>query len=54
MSPRIWQSFFMLLLVGTTACQKKEPALPREKARELANVFYNRDLYKQAVAEMAA
>jgi tetratricopeptide (TPR) repeat protein len=43
--------FFFLLLLAMTACQKNEPAIPREKARELANVFYNRDLYKQAVAE---
>jgi hypothetical protein len=43
--------FFFLLLLAMNACQKNEPAIPREKARELANVFYNRDLYKQAVAE---
>jgi len=43
--------FFFLLVLAITACQKNEPTIPREKARELANVFYNRDLYKQAVAE---
>lgn len=51
MSYRTWQVFALLMIVGTIACQKNEPAIPREKARELANDFYNRDLYKQTVAE---
>jgi len=54
MSFRILQRIALLIVVGTLACQKNEPAIPREKVRELANVFYNGDLYKQAVAEMAA
>jgi len=51
MPSRIFQMCAILVILGILACQKNEPTIPREKARELANVFYNRDLYKQAVAE---
>lgn len=51
MSRRTWERIVLLIALGAAACQKNEPSMPREKVRELANVFYNRDLYKQAVAE---
>jgi tetratricopeptide (TPR) repeat protein len=39
---------FILLI----SCQSQsKPLLPAEKKRELANVFYNQQLYQQAVAE---
>lgn len=45
----------LMVLVGIVflvACQSQsKPALPAEKKRELANAFYNQQLYKQAVAE---
>ena len=41
---------FISLLVFT-ACQQAKPNVPAERVRDFANVLYNRDLYKQAIAE---
>ncbi len=47
-SIRLQLIFFLLALV---ACNSNEPNLPAERVREFANVLYNRELYKQAIAE---
>lgn len=41
----------MLALLALAACKQNEPNLPAERVREFANVLYNRELYKQAIAE---
>jgi peptidyl-prolyl cis-trans isomerase C len=40
-------AFFLLL----ASCNQSPQNLPAERVREFANVLYNRDLYKQAIAE---
>jgi len=41
----------ILALLALAACKQNEPNLPAERVREFANVLYNRELYKQAIAE---
>lgn len=41
----------ILSLLTLAACKQNEPKLPAERVREFANVLYNRELYKQAIAE---
>ncbi len=41
----------ILCLLALSACKQNEPNLPAERVREFANVLYNRELYKQAIAE---
>lgn len=41
----------ILCLLALVACKQNEPNLPAERVREFANVLYNRELYKQAIAE---
>ena len=41
----------ILCLLALAACKQNEPNLPAERVREFANVLYNRELYKQAIAE---
>lgn len=44
-------SFIILLAVIGGCARTSEPSLSAEKKRELANVLYNQQLYKQAAAE---
>ena len=39
------------LLCGFVACRQSSSNLPGERVRDFANVLYNRDLYKPAIAE---
>jgi tetratricopeptide (TPR) repeat protein len=48
MSKRILLGLFLILLA---ACSKSPQNLSGERVREFANVLYNRELYKQAIAE---
>lgn len=41
----------ILIMLALAACKQNEPNLPAERVRDFANVLYNRDLYKQAIAE---
>lgn len=41
----------LLALLAAGCEQKPKPNLPAEKARDFANILYNRELYKQAVVE---
>ncbi len=40
-----------LLFFAFSSCQQAKPNLPAARVRDFANVLYNRDLYKQAIAE---
>lgn len=50
-SSRLQFKLWMLALLALAACKQNEPNLPAERVREFANVLYNRELYKQAIAE---
>ena len=41
----------LVVMLAGTACQQGGGTLPAEKVRELANALYNRELFKQSVAE---
>jgi len=45
---KVFRCLFLFLLIS---CSKSPQNLPAERVREFANVLYNRDLYKQAIAE---
>ena len=40
-----------VFLLAVSSCSKSPQNLPAERVREFANVLYNRELYKQAIAE---
>jgi peptidyl-prolyl cis-trans isomerase C len=42
---------FLSVLLTATSCSKSPQNLPADRVREFANVLYNRELYKQALAE---
>ncbi len=42
---------FCLLFFALSACQQAKPNLSGERVRDFANVLYNRDLFKPAIAE---
>jgi len=44
---------FLSVLLTATSCRQSPQNLPSERVREFANVLYNRELYKQAIAEYA-
>ena len=46
----VW-SLALLLLAMAAGCQKQQPALSGEKVRAFANALYNKDLFKQSIAE---
>jgi peptidyl-prolyl cis-trans isomerase C len=47
-----WTILILVGLIFLVACQSQsKPTFPAEKRRELANAFYNQQLYHQAVAE---
>ena len=50
-SSRLQFKLGVLFLLALAACKQNEPNLPAERVREFANVLYNRELYKQAIAE---
>jgi len=45
------QLLFCLALLALASCNKSPQNLPADRVREFANVLYNRELYKQAIAE---
>ncbi len=42
---------FCTFLLALASCNKSPQNLPADRVREFANVLYNRELYKQAIAE---
>jgi TolA-binding protein len=42
---------FCTFLLALASCHKSPQNLPADRVREFANVLYNRELYKQAIAE---
>jgi len=48
---RLVLSLAIFLAAIVAGCQKQKPALPAEKLRAFANALYNKDLFKQSIAE---
>lgn len=53
MSQRHFQQFLIATILGVSlaGCGQKGPSLPPEQVRDFANALYNRELYKQSIAE---
>ncbi|RME00170.1 MAG: hypothetical protein D6814_04100 [Calditrichaeota bacterium] len=49
--PLFWGGLLIVSLVFSLSCQKGGTKLPAEKVRDLANALYNRELFKQSIAE---
>ncbi len=49
--PLFWGGVLIVSLVFSLSCQKGGTKLPAEKVRDLANALYNRELFKQSIAE---